>query len=127
MNRAKKLLKSETFNEEKEVKPKLQTYRIIALVLAVFSFICYILYRQLDAQVFGIIATVGVLVFWLDCYLWAFKGFVSEHGKKTGLLIWHEKYPTGWGASFNPYTVVGKICWLLMAFPFFKILVDFIY
>nr|WP_248628757.1 hypothetical protein [Enterococcus cecorum] len=125
MNRAKKLLKSEAVIEKKAVKPDLKVYRMVALSLAVFSFICYILYRQLDSQVFGIIATVGVLVFWLDCYFWAYNGFASERGKKQGLLIWHEKYPTGWGASFNPYSLVGKACWLLMAFPFLKILVDF--
>lgn len=95
--------------------------KYLCYLFGVAAFIFYLVYLshkgEAIASVFGILANLCTILALITMYLLAYIKFKGKYNKYSGILIWHSR-DIGWGASFNPFSLAGKLLWLLMITPF---------
>ena len=95
-------------------------------IVAFIFYLCYVAHKgERIATSFGIIANLCVILAIIAMYICAYIKFKGKYTKYSGLFIWHAR-DIGWGASFNPYSLAGKVLWLCLMAPFAYYLYTFL-
>lgn len=109
------------FNNPEEKEKIFILVKILTYFFGILTFIFYLLYvshkGENVAKCYLLFLNISAILALIFLYSAAYIKFEGKYDKSSGILIWHQR-DIGWGGSFNPYSIPGKLCWLFMMSPF---------